>query len=119
MRGEGETPVNYTHEKPTVPGWYWWRANDSAPAVVIELRNPPQDDPDGTLYAHFRTSYNKTFDGPCAVLSGEFAGPIPGPGEFPFTREEIESALNEAVHGDQVTLAWSLLDRMRKNPYVR
>lgn len=67
----------WTTEKPTKPGWYWWRdpyKNNRAPEVCRVM------DRKGQLIAYFNDDsiYLTEFTQPC-----EWAGPIPEPEEQP------------------------------------
>jgi hypothetical protein len=59
----------WTNEKPTGPGWYWWR-DDMHAACVVRV----DDDLLIFLYEEYLTPDE---------LGGEFAGPIAEPREEP------------------------------------
>jgi hypothetical protein len=64
--------MNWTTEKPKVPGWYWWREpghDGDKDKEIIQLW------PDGEVLRPGR-GHEWHIDG----LSGEFAGPILEPG---------------------------------------
>lgn len=65
------SPLVWTDAKPTVPGWYWWRAPYSHPEM-IHLFRITEDSP---LIMNRR---NGTYMAPNV---GQFAGPIPQPEE--------------------------------------
>ena len=61
--------MNWTREKPTVAGWYWWRRDQHAlPGVAIVCS-------DFSGYYMNRTGHNATFDHVDDVI-GEWLGPI-------------------------------------------
>lgn len=58
--------LRWSDEKPTVPGWYWYRESPIHPGHI------------GT----FADKYGPRWLGsPVGLLDGQFAGPIPTPGE--------------------------------------
>ena len=32
--------MTWTSEKPTQPGWYWWRLEQGKPEMIVEVRDP-------------------------------------------------------------------------------
>lgn len=64
--------MKWTHEKPTAPGWYWYKnADDEIPEIACVISKG------GELYLSFFGEY--TFEVELADCLGEFAGPIPKP----------------------------------------
>lgn len=59
----------WTDEKPTVPGWYWWRT-DSLPPHIIAIGR------EGTQWVVSFTAATGYSD---RIPFGQFAGPIPEP----------------------------------------
>jgi hypothetical protein len=63
----------WTTEKPTVPGWYWWRANGKDDSIVRLIETQ-----EGGLIVQFETGH-------CAyvrnVPDGEWAGPLTPPSD--------------------------------------
>lgn len=70
---EREMAPEYTNEKPTTPGWYWWRKKGGKAEKPVELRKNDA----GQLVFNF-SSY-EVFE--YEAISGQFAGPIPEPKE--------------------------------------
>lgn len=68
----------WTKERPTTPGWYWWRAWRGGTAVVTEVCYSIPVTGEKRLYAQFvdctKALYIDQFE-------GEWAGPIPEPKE--------------------------------------
>lgn len=62
--------MNWTHEKPTHPGWYWYSGTGAERPGVYEVYEA-----DGALYVQFGNVYSP----PVADLQGQFAGPVSGP----------------------------------------
>ena len=62
--------MNWTNEKPTKKGWYWWRKNKVAVICRIWEWWDKQE-----LYASFEGSSSA----PVNTLDGEWAGPVDPP----------------------------------------
>lgn len=66
--------MKWTREKPTQPGWYWWRAPRKRPRVLLV-----------SAYAFTKTRYQDGLGGDVYLVEnmvpGEWAGPIPEPEE--------------------------------------
>jgi hypothetical protein len=68
--------MTWTTEKPTVPGWYWWKPKQYYPVIVeiyrLEVR--------GKHYLMIGNC-NEHHEGDLEYAEGEWAGPIPPPEE--------------------------------------
>lgn len=62
-------PLAWSDAKPTVPGWYWWRAPYSQPEMILLFRTTDSS----PLVMDRRNGTYMTPD------VGQFAGPIPPP----------------------------------------
>lgn len=62
--------LTWSPEKPTVPGWYWWKGAVSGKVACL-----PVVEQDGLLLAGLHNFHN------VEVMGGEWAGPIPEPVE--------------------------------------
>lgn len=70
-----ERELKWTHEKPTEPGWWWWRNvkakhEDDREAIIYKVRD----------YAGKLAIGNCEIDG-SSYVQGQWSGPIPPPGE--------------------------------------
>ena len=68
------TPLTWTSSLPTVPGWYWWwDSTDPYLKPIVGIVGETQ-------FPHqlFMTGY---WNKPIHEMKGEWAGPIPLPGE--------------------------------------
>ena len=66
--------MHWTNEKPTSPGWYWWREHrDSAPVVVYVYRGS------AGLFVHLDTGELRKLENDS--IHGQWAGPISEPME--------------------------------------
>lgn len=64
--------MTYTNEKPTTPGWYWYRESPKHDASIIEIYD-------------FMAGLEYQRDGYAVGVyqsHGQFAGPIPEPEEY-------------------------------------
>jgi hypothetical protein len=59
----------WTREKPTVPGWYWWRRRVGHKAFVVYL-----EEHDGAMMEYSQGRY-------FTLENGEWAGPLAEPKE--------------------------------------
>jgi hypothetical protein len=64
------TPLCWTAEKPTQPGWYWYQPDPSTEPIVLKVN------------ADLKTTWciGIAAPGPIVVLAGKWAGPITPPG---------------------------------------
>ena len=67
--------MNWTNEKPTVPGWYWWRqlAVDH-PGVIVSVSFI-----NGGMHLSFVAEYGTYVYSEIGREESQFAGPIPEP----------------------------------------
>lgn len=63
--------MNWTNERPTAAGWYWWRALEHEDAKPCRLL-----DGGDLLYFNAKETWCRC---PIRHLAGQFAGPIPEP----------------------------------------
>jgi hypothetical protein len=66
---EAAAPLNWTTQKPTVPGLYWYRRGSNVKAYIVEVE----------LAGEILTVDNKNVDhckGPVSTIDGEWAGPL-------------------------------------------
>ena len=66
------TPLKWTTDKPTTPGWYWWRGRAVMRIFHVIYQHGLKNKADG-LYVK---SYGRTL-----LMGGHWAGPIPLPEE--------------------------------------
>jgi hypothetical protein len=76
--------LTWTHEKPTVPGWYWWRGDVRDYAWLVSVH--PRNDSSEMCAFFIRVENFLTCQHPhiekaetIAGIDGEWAGPIPEP----------------------------------------
>lgn len=62
--------MTWTSDKPTVPGWYWYRGYEDADRVVHVM-----DNGESLVACSFEFSESMFY------LDGQWAGPIPAPEE--------------------------------------
>lgn len=69
------SPLRWTSDKPTAPGWYWYRgAHTSNRAEVVSVGEMLQGRP---LHAWFNETDMENYS--VEELDGQFAGPIQEP----------------------------------------
>ncbi len=66
-------PLRWSAEKPTVPGWYWWRNKTPNGGYITDMLEVGEQ---LTVY-NDQTHKSHSVD----EFQGEWAGPIPEPGE--------------------------------------
>ena len=75
--------MNWTNERPTEPGWYWYRDEEYGPAPVYVEWFGFISDPDAR-YLSIGSACGEEYYWPSdevAKLTGAWAGPIPIPQE--------------------------------------
>lgn len=77
--------MNWTNEKPTKPGWYWWR-EDNAVVWLIYIYSAADGRMGCDCYRPKRARLRRPIG---KYLTGQFAGPIPEPTE-PSIFAEVE-----------------------------
>jgi hypothetical protein len=69
--------MTWTTERPTEPGWYWYKATKHLPAIIVYVyhshNNPLPGN--GLLVAYVGLDEHRN----SAMISGEWAGPLEPP----------------------------------------
>jgi hypothetical protein len=70
--------MNWTREKPTKPGWYWWKLDNYARVVMVDTGEWDRERGEPRLIF---TQPGMEMAYRVSEWDGEWAGPIPKPGE--------------------------------------
>ena len=73
--------MNYTHEKPSLPGHYWWRAGTPLPPIIVRLHMDGADPNtvDGWIMSFIGQAQSLESN----KVGGHWAGPLEPPEEAP------------------------------------
>ena len=66
----GNPALSWTTDKPTMPGWYWWREVDSKDGFIVQV------DIEGETVSSSGTADDASLD---EMVGGEWAGPLEPP----------------------------------------
>lgn len=68
------TRLVWSKEKPTVPGWYWWRKKGTTERAICQIEQPVNSK---YLWVYCVTGFRMELPS----CFGEWAGPLPEPEE--------------------------------------
>ena len=67
--------LKWTSEKPSAPGWYWWRGEGDIEGEILEIYVQTSE-----AVSELRAWLTKEeANYPLSTIKGQFAGPIPVP----------------------------------------